>query len=118
MEYETLFAGVAVSDFGVARRWYEQFFDRSPDVVAHETEVMWQASPGGWLYIVRDLDHAGHSAVAIAVPNMEAMLASLQAWGIQSGPIERQSENARKAVVVDPDGNTIGIIEAHEDTQS
>ena len=65
------------------------------------------------IYIVRDLDHAGHSIVAIAVPDIEQTVAALLERGIESGPIERQSENARKAVVVDPDGNSIGIIEAH-----
>ena len=113
MNTETLFAGVAVSDFETAQHWYERFFDRPADVVAHTTEVMWKATASGWIYIVRDRDHAGHSIVAIAVPDVEQTVAALLERGIESGPIERQSENARKAVVVDPDGNSIGIIEAH-----
>jgi len=113
MQIDALFAGIAVSDFDTARRWYERFFDRPADVVAHETEQMWQTSANGWLYIVGDPDHAGHGIVAIAVPDIEAALAALRERDIRSGPIERQAENARKAVVVDPDGNTIGIIEAH-----
>lgn len=113
MNTETLFAGVAVSEFETAQHWYERFFDRPADVVAHTTEVMWKATASGWMYIVRDPDHAGHSIVAIAVPDVEQTVAALLERGIESGPIERQSENARKAVVVDPDGNSIGIIEVH-----
>jgi predicted enzyme related to lactoylglutathione lyase len=113
MKPETLFAGVAVSDFETAKQWYERFFDRRADVVAHDTEVMWQTTANGWLYIARDLDHAGHSLIAIAVPNIGDALSALRGRGIESGPIERQSENAVKAVVIDPDGNSIGIIEAH-----
>ena len=104
---------LAVSEFVTAQHWYERFFDRPADVVAHATEVMWKATASGWMYIVRDLDHAGHSIVAIAVPDVEQTVAALLERGIESGPIERQSENARKAVVVDPDGNSIGIIEEH-----
>src|SRR4051794_3860327 len=113
MQIDAVFAGIAVSDFEAARRWYERFFDRRADVVAHETEQMWQASANGWIYIVGDRDHAGHSIVGIAVPDIEDALAALRERDIRSGPIERQAGNARKAVVVDPEGNSIGIIEAH-----
>ncbi|MEP7113950.1 MAG: VOC family protein [Ilumatobacteraceae bacterium] len=113
MKAETLFAGIAVSDFPRAQGWYERFFDRGADVVANETEEMWQTTSNGWVYIVRDLQHAGHSIVAVAVPDIEATIAALRDRGIDSGPVEQQSENARKSVVIDPDGNSIGIIEAH-----
>ena len=113
MESETLFAGVAVADFQAAQGWYERFFDRPADVVAHDTEVMWQKTATGWIYIVRDPEHAGHSLSAIAVPDIEVAIAALHERGIARGPIEQQSANTRKAVVVDPDGNSIGIIEAH-----
>ena len=35
-------------------REYARFFARPPDVVAHDEEVMCQATQRGWLYIVRD----------------------------------------------------------------
>ncbi|HEY0521307.1 MAG TPA: VOC family protein [Ilumatobacteraceae bacterium] len=113
MKFETLFAGVAVGDFETARAWYERFFDRRADIVAHDTEVMWQTTSNGWVYIVSDVEHAGHSLVAIAVPDIDEAIAALRARGIESGPIERQSENAKKAIVIDPDGNSIGLVEAH-----
>jgi predicted enzyme related to lactoylglutathione lyase len=111
MDADVLFAGVAVSDFRVAQAWYERFFARPADVVAHEEEVMWQVTDRGWLYIVRDADHAGHGIVAMAVPDIEGATSALQARGVPAGPIEPEGDAGRKAVVLDPDGNSIAIIE-------
>ena len=72
-----------------------------------------QASANGWIYIIRDPDRAGHGIAAIAVADLEHALAELRERDIHSGPTEQRAENARKAVVVDPDGSSIGIIEAH-----
>jgi catechol 2,3-dioxygenase-like lactoylglutathione lyase family enzyme len=90
--------------------WYEHFFARPPDV-AHDEEVMWKVTEGGWLYIVRNADHAGNSIVAMAVPDIEAVVAVLEARGVTVGPIEREGDAGRKTVVFDPDGNSIAIIE-------
>jgi len=115
MDVDVLFAGVAVSDFNAAQAWYEGFFARPPDVVAHEEEVMWQATERGWLYIFCDADHAGNSIVAMAVPDIEAVVAALEARGVSTGPILREGDAGRKAVVLDPDGNSIAIIEVARD---
>ena len=111
MDAQVFFAGVAVSEFEPARAWYERLFDRSPDVVAHEEEVMWRVTDGGWLYIVRDADHAGNSIVAIAVPDIEAAISGLGARGITPGPVEREGDAGLKAVMRDPDGNSVAFIQ-------
>jgi len=111
MDVDVLFAGVAVTDFETARAWYEQFFGRVADVVAHDTEVMWQTTDLGWLYIVRDLDHAGNSLVALVVPDIEAATAALNVRGIATGPIEPEGDAGRKAVIRDPDGNSIALLD-------
>jgi predicted enzyme related to lactoylglutathione lyase len=111
MSVDVMFAGNAVSDFETARVWYERFFDRAPDVVAHDEEVMWQVTGAGWLYIVRDPQHAGHAIVAMAVPDIEEATAALHARGVATGPIEPEGNAGRKALVRDPDGNSIAIIE-------
>lgn len=76
---------------------------------------MWQATERGWLYILRDADHAGNSIVAMAVPDIEAVVAALEARGMTIGPIEQEGDAGRKAVVLDPDGNSIAIIEVAGD---
>ena len=79
----------------------------------HVEEVMWQVTERDWLYILRDADHAGNSIVAMAVPEIEAVAAAaLEARDVSIGPIEREGDAGRKAVVLDPDGNSIAIIEA------
>jgi len=89
----------------------ERFFARAADVVAHDSEVVWQVTERGWLFIVRDVDHAGHGIVAAAVSDIEAANSALRDRGIATGPIEREGDAGRKAVVLDPDGNSIAIIE-------
>jgi predicted enzyme related to lactoylglutathione lyase len=111
VDVDVLFAGVAVSDFETARAWYERFFGRSPDVVAHDEEVMWQATDRGWLYIVRDMGHAGNSIVAMAVDDIEAVSSALGARGINAGPIAPEGDAGLKAVVRDPDGNSIALLQ-------
>ncbi len=106
-----LFVGLAVTDFRAAEDWYERFFARTADVVAHENEVMWQVSDRGWLYIVRDVDHAGNGIVAMAVSNIADTLSQLEARGIAAGPIEPEGDAGMKAIALDPDGNSIAIIE-------
>lgn len=111
MDVDVLFAGIPVRDFGVARSWYERFFGRPADVVAHEEEEMWHVTGGGWLYIVRDPERAGHSSVAMAVPAIEEAVSALDARGVTTGRIEGQGGAGRKVVARDPDGNSIAIIQ-------
>ena len=111
MDVDVFFAGIPVSDFKAAEAWYERFIGRPADVVAHENEVMWQVTDRGWLYILRDADHAGNSIVAMAVRDIQEATAALEARDVTSGAIEREGDAGRKAVVLDPDGNSIAILE-------
>ena len=47
----------------------------------------------------------------LAVADLDATLAELAGRGIAAGPIEPQGDAARKAIVVDPDGNALPLIE-------
>jgi predicted enzyme related to lactoylglutathione lyase len=111
MNVDVLFACVPVSDFEAALAWYERLFARPPDVVAHEHEVMWHVTDRGWLYIVLEAARAGNSTVSMAVSDIEAATSELAQRGISSGPTERQGAAGRKSVVLDPDGNSIVILE-------
>jgi predicted enzyme related to lactoylglutathione lyase len=111
MDVDVLFAAIPVDDFGAAHAWYQRFFGRPPDVMAHEHEVMWQVTDHGWLYILHDPVRAGAASVAMAVSNIEEATSALAVRGVSCGPIERQGDAGRKAVASDPDGNSIAIIE-------
>ena len=111
MAMQVLFAGVPVRDFSSSHEFYVQLFGHPPDVVAHETEVMWRITDGGWVYVVEDPERAGRSLVAIAVPDLQETLDELAARGLRAGPVEPQGDAARKASVTDPDGNVIAFLE-------
>jgi predicted enzyme related to lactoylglutathione lyase len=111
MDFDVLFSGVPVSDFKAAQLWYEHFFCTPADIVAHEAEIMWRVSDGGWLYIMRDADRAGKGIVTMAVSDIEAAVSALQERGIEIGAIKSEGEAGRKAVALDADGNSIAIIQ-------
>lgn len=111
MDVDVFFVGLAVRDFDTAREWYERFFDRPADVVAHDTEVMWQVTDRGWLYILRDDLRAGNGIVSLAVHDIEAAAAALAARDVDIGPIVPEGDAGHKAIAVDPDGNSIALLE-------
>jgi predicted enzyme related to lactoylglutathione lyase len=108
---QVLFAGVAVARFAPAADWYARFFGRPPDVVAHETEVMWRVTDAGWLYVVEDAARSGRGLVAIAVTDLDQALAELAARGIDGGPVTPEGDAGRKSVATDPDGNSVALIQ-------
>src|SRR3954447_23477144 len=111
MAMDVLFAGLPVRDFPGSQDWYVRLFGRAPDVVAHETEVMWRVTDTGWVYVVQDPERAGHGLVAISVPDLQETLDELAARGLRAGPVEPQGDAARKATMVDPDGNVVAFLE-------
>ncbi len=111
MDIDVLFASVAVRDLEISREWYGRFFGRPADVVPNEFEVMWKANDSAWVYVIDDSERAGGTVVAMAVPNVEAAVSSLGARGITSGPIRPVGDVALKAIVVDPDGNSLELIQ-------
>src|SRR5947208_11226529 len=68
-----VFAGLPVADFDAARAWYERLLGRPPDLVAHETDVAWQLTDSGWVYVVQDAERAGHALVTVLVDDLGAL---------------------------------------------
>jgi hypothetical protein len=54
MSVTHLFAGIAVSDFAAARRWYEALFGRPPDMLPMEGEAVWHATAPRQLTVTDD----------------------------------------------------------------
>lgn len=100
-----------MSDFPAARLWYERFFGRPADLIAHDNEVLWKVTDRGWLHILRDADHAGNGIVTLAVSDLEAATTELRQRGVATGPIEPEGEAGHKSVPRDPDGNSIALVE-------
>src|SRR3954451_2210339 len=108
---DVLFAGLLVSRFQDALDWYTRFFDRAPDVVAHDREVMWRVTEGGWLNVLEDAERAGRGVVSIAVPDLDVAVRELAARGIGTDGIEPIGDAGRKARAFDPDGNEVALIQ-------
>jgi hypothetical protein len=49
----------------------------------------------------------------MAVSNVEEATSALEARGIATGPIESEGRAGQKAVVLDPEGNSIAFIEVN-----
>lgn len=111
MDIDVLFVSAAVSDLGCAQEWYERFFGRPPDIIPNEQEVMWKATGSAWVYVIDDVARAGHGFITLAVPDLEESIAALATRNVATGPIERVGDAGRKAIVVDPDNNSIALIE-------
>jgi glyoxylase I family protein len=112
MDAQVLFTGVAVFDLETANAWYERLFDRPADIIPNDDEAMWRvAADAGWLYLVVDTARAGRSLVAISVNDLEGELAVLRHRRIEPETVEQVGDTGRKAVLRDPDGNTIALIE-------
>ena len=103
-----LCAGIPVSDFTAARAWYERLLGRPPDVVPHETEVMWEVAPAGWLYVVGDAERAGRALVTVLIDDLDAWLAGLAERGVAVAGVEEVG-GGRKADIIDPEGNRIAF---------
>lgn len=114
MKIEVAFTGVPVSELARGRDFFERLLGSPPDVLVNENEVMWQVADGAWLYVVVDPPRAGRALAAISVPDLDAALAELASRSIEPFIVEQVGETARKATVLDPDGNSVAIIEVRE----
>jgi catechol 2,3-dioxygenase-like lactoylglutathione lyase family enzyme len=114
VKIEVAFTGVPVSDLTRGRDFFERLFGSPPDVLVNENEVMWQVADAAWLYVVVDAPRAGRALAAVSVPDLDAALDELASRGIEPTIIEQPGPAARKATVLDPDGNSVAIIEVRE----
>jgi predicted enzyme related to lactoylglutathione lyase len=111
MQVDVLFAGVPVTDLGAAAPWYERLLGRAADIIVNDNEVMWMIAEHAWLYVVVDPERAGQALVAMSLPDLDDATAAIKGRGINVTSIETIPAAGRKAYFVDPDGNSIAIIE-------
>jgi predicted enzyme related to lactoylglutathione lyase len=111
MDVEIAFTGVPVTDLAVGRDFFERLFGRPADVEVAVDEAMWRVAETAWLYVVVDAARAGHGLVALSVADLDDALAELEGRGIAPARVEVVGDSGRKATALDPDGNTVAIIE-------
>jgi hypothetical protein len=111
MPFTHLFAGVAVSDFAAARRWYETLFGRPPDMLPKQGEAVWHVTTSGSVYVTADPARAGSALVTMAVSNLDEHTAALAARGLSLDEQEADSSAPRQLTITDDDGNSIKFFE-------
>jgi predicted enzyme related to lactoylglutathione lyase len=114
MDVEIAFTGVPVADLPVGRDYFERIFGRAADVEVAADEVMWRVAATAWLYVVVDPARAGNGLVALSVADLEVTLAELAGRGVTPASLEVVGEGARRATLLDPDGNTVAIIQVDQ----
>ena len=102
-----LFAGVAVSDFAAARRWYEALFGRPPDMLPKEGEAVWHVTTSGSVYVTASPMRAGSALVTIAVSDLDEHATALAARGLSLDEHGAGSSSPRQLTITDDDGNCI-----------
>jgi predicted enzyme related to lactoylglutathione lyase len=110
-EVEALFAAVPVSVLSAAVDWYSRLFGRPPDVVVHDDEVMWRVTEAAWFYVVVDHARGGQGVVTLAVGDLDASLTQLAERGLVGAPVVAVGTAGRRSVQIDPDGNTVALVE-------
>ena len=110
VDVEIAFTGVPVTDLSSGRDFFERIFGRAADVEVAVDEVMWRVAETAWLYVVVDTARAGNGLVALSVSDLDAVLAELSGRGITPARVEAVG-GGRKATVLDPDGNTVAIMQ-------
>ena len=111
MSVTHLFAGVAVSDFAAARRWYEALLGRPPDMLPMEREAVWHVTTSASVYLTADPSRAGSALVTIAVSDLDEQVTALAARGLTLREEEAGSTAPRQLTVTDEDGNCIKFFE-------
>jgi predicted enzyme related to lactoylglutathione lyase len=104
-----LFAGIAVTDYAAALKWYERLLGAPPTFLPNDIEAVWELAEHRYLYIEQRPEHAGHSKHTIFVDDLDAVVEQIADRGLNPAQQETYSNGVRKTTYRDPDGNEIGF---------
>jgi hypothetical protein len=104
-----LFAGIPVTNFAEARKWYMRLLGSPPTFMAHDTEAVWELAEHRFVYILEEPNQAGHARLTLFVEDLEAIVAGIGERGLESRNRESYPNGVQKITYLDPDGNEIGF---------
>ncbi|HVR30618.1 MAG TPA: VOC family protein [Thermoanaerobaculia bacterium] len=104
-------ASLAVGDFDRAVGWYERLFGRPADATPMPDLAEWRFPRGGWLQVYAGPERAGRGSCTLAVSDLDAVRAHLEAIGVALGD-QPATPQVRTIMIRDPDGNSIAFAEA------
>ena len=103
-----IFAGIAVSNFGVALEWYKKLLGADPAFYPNDIEAVWRLAEDRHVYIIQDLERAGGAVSMIWVDDPIAEVARIAQRGLEPVDVEKH-DGVWKYVFHDSDGNETGI---------
>jgi predicted enzyme related to lactoylglutathione lyase len=104
-----LFAGIPVTEYAVALKWYERLLGSPPAFLPNDTEAVWELAEHRYVFIEQRPERAGHALHTIFVDDLDAIVAQITERGIDPAERETYSNGVRKTTYRDPDGNEIGF---------
>jgi catechol 2,3-dioxygenase-like lactoylglutathione lyase family enzyme len=104
-----LFAGIPVTDYAAALKWYEKLLGFAPSFFPHDTEAVWELAEHRYLYIVQQPEHAGHAMLTFFVDELDALVTQISSRGLEPTKRETYENGVRKITYHDADGNEIGL---------
>jgi len=111
VDVDYLFAMLPVTDLGVAVEWYHRLLGRPPDMRPNDAEATWRLTDSASICLLEDVVHAGGGGVTVIVGNLDATLAGCADRGIPAVEPFEVGQAGRKAVLPDPDGNVVSVVE-------
>ena len=104
-----LFAGIPVTDYARALKWYEQLLGTQPAFFPNDTEAVWELAEHRYLYIAQQPEDAGHARLTLFVGDLDALLEQIADRGVEPAKRESYSNGVRKITYRDADGNEVGF---------
>ncbi|MET8863645.1 VOC family protein [Nonomuraea sp. NPDC004580] len=104
-----LFAGIPVSDYQAALRWYEQLFGEKPSFIPNDVEAVWELAEHRYVYIVQEPERAGNALVVSFVEDLRERVAAITRRGIEPVKRETYENGVTKVIYEDPEGNEIAF---------
>ena len=112
LDVTNVLCGLAVRDMEPACEWMARLIGRPADARPMDGLADWHLPPHGTLQLVLDPDRAGGSVITLHVPDIAAAQAALAERGLELRYDDTTSTKVRFGQLVDPDGNSITLIEA------
>ena len=110
MTIHNALASLAVRDIASARDWYQQLLGQVGSMPMPEV-VEWTFAGGGGLQVYALAQRAGHGSCTLTVEDIEAIVRTLEALGIDTSQ-RTSSSRVITVMVTDPDGNHIAFAQA------
>jgi glyoxylase I family protein len=107
MNFDTIFAAIAVADIDRSSAWYARLFGRDRDERPMKEAAEWFLVEGGAIQLVLDKQRAGKSMATLGVVDIEAVVSELKARGIEASATKPGDGPFRLAQLKDPDGNLL-----------